>query len=314
MKLSLERSLDGQRGHNNFMRALVESLQRDHSVTLVGRKDKSDIHLSVVAGHKDGSKNILRLDGVYYDVGRLSKNTSIAKSLSQSDGVVFQSEWSKKFVTGMLRIAPRQSVSIWNGVNQSVIRSASPVPIGKYEKWWVSCAHWRVNKRAEAIADAFLLARKQVPFSVGFCFIGGMQSPDFMRKNKTLLYLGEVPHDRLFSILKSTSWMCHICHVDSCPNSVIEGLSAGLPVLSNNIGGTPEIVGASGTIVPVDRPFSFKPIASMQDVGSSSVDVSLLAQSMVQMMNGRWSINRPDLDISVTARRYYEFFQKILRT
>ena len=48
----------------------------------------------------------------------------------------------------------------------------------------------------------------------------------------------------------------HLCHIDSCPNIVIEGLCCGLNVLCSNLGGTQEIVGENGVVLRADKMWS----------------------------------------------------------
>lgn len=316
MRLSLERDMSGQRGWSNFMRTLVDSLQKNHGVILVDKNSKSDIHLSVISGFKKGSKNITRIDGVYYDINRLKRNDSIRSSLNTSDGVIFQSKWCHTFATNMLKVYPKNYTVVFNGVNQEEIKQAKPIPLDNlgFDKIWISCAHFRVNKRPEAIAQAFLKAREKSKQNIGMVFVGAFKDERMKLQDSSIKYLNEIEHSQLFGYFKSADWMVHICHVDSCPNSVIEGLSSGLPVLSNNIGGTPEIVGKNGLVVNLDKPFSYTPLTDMKFTGSKYVDKDVLADGMIKMMEQKWEVSRPDLDINVTAKQYYDFFIKVLKT
>lgn len=311
MKISLERSLSCQKGWANFVTSLICQLERMYDVKIVGKKDKSDIHLSVISGFKPHCKNVLRIDGVYYDEVRRKRNKSIYNSIQTADAVVFQSNWCRTLVTRMLNIIPKKDIVIYNGVDQSSItksKSKSMPMMNGFKKWWVCCSHWRVNKRPRAIADAFTVACDHRS-DVGMIFLGHMDE-SFKKKHANILYAGEVNRSDLFSYLKGGNWMCHICHIDACPNSVIEGLSCGLPVLCNNIGGTPEIVAKDGIIVPLDKEFKFKFIKESNQI--SSVDIDLLSSNMVKMMNLPWSVSRPDLDISVAAHKYYNLFLELL--
>lgn len=306
MKLSINRNLNekGTRGLQKFGALLVEHLQ-DYGVQLVDNFQKSDIHLSIISGFKPGSKNVLRLDGVYYDIGRLKSNNPIKDSVKRSDGVIYQSEWCKIFVESMLKVRPKRFSCIHNGT----ISIPEGIPIDKYgfDKIFIACANWRINKRLASMVMSFIDAVESVGGNIGFCIAG---KPDYVFDHPNVKYLGHVADLR--SLYKSADYMCHICHLDACPNSVVEGLHAGVPVLCNNIGGTPEIVGDSGIILPLDKPFDFKPIQKMKQVGPSSVDREILTKGMVEMMSRGWKVNRPDLNISVSAKKYYDFFEDIL--
>jgi len=312
MKLSIACKLKGNRGLSKFASLLIKRLSSEYGVKLVQKNEKSDIHLIVIHGRcKPGAKNILRLDGVYYDVDRVQRlglNHPIRSSVREVDGVVYQSQWCKVFVEGMLKVKPRQSAVIHNGSDRSKFDGAVIDKMG-FDKILLACAHWRINKRLESIVKSFIEAQRIIKKNIGLVVLG---KPDYSCKHPKVKFLNDVEGSRLYSIYKSSDYMCHICHLDACPNSVIDGLLVGLPVLCNNIGGTPELVQNDGVIVNIDKPFDFRTIKSMKKVGPKSVDLNLMTEGMLSMFQQEWTINRPDLDIAVSARKYYEFFKKVL--
>lgn len=311
MKISFSRTTNKNRGIDNFLKELSIGLS-DLGVKIVGSEDPCDIHLSVVRGFKKRCKNILRLDGVYYDKERLSRNKEIVQSIQKSDGVIFQSEWSKKFVTNMLMVNPKKTSVIYNGVCQSKYKTGVINKMG-FDKVFISVAHWRTNKRPEAIADAFVkLQEKHSNMNLGMWFVGNTD-PQMKRNHPNIIYFGNVDHKKLVNLYNSSDYMVHICHLDACSNSVVEGLSSGLPVVCNNIGGTPEIVRDSGIVVDLDVDFNFSPISSMSKVGSGMVDTKLLCSGMEKVMNKEWTIDRNDLDISETSRKYIDFFNLVTK-
>ena len=98
-----------------------------------------------------------------------------------------------------------------------------------------------------------------------------------------------------------------MCKIESCPNVVVESLSCGIPIVCNNIGGTPELVGLDGIIIDVDKEFKFNFI-SEQDVDNINTDV--LAKGIDKCVNTTWDIHRHDLDIQNVANDYFNIFQK----
>ncbi len=308
MKLSTSHhfSTPGRRGLQKFGHILLEELQSTYKVRIVPESAKSDIHLTIISGKlKKRAKNVLRIDGVYYDIGRRVMNGAIKRSIESSDGVVFQSQWCEKFATTMLKTRAKMSTVVHNGVKQSQFKG-SPV-VREFDKAFICCSHWRINKRLESIVHAVLEIRKRTGVDLGLYVIG---KPDYELSSKHIKYAGNVQSVSPF--YASADYMCHICHIDACPNAVIEGLSAGLPVVCNNIGGTPEIVGKSGVIVDLDRPFDFRYIRDMEDVGPSSVNKEKLIVGMMKVMDQKWEISRPELDISVAAKGYYDFFTSLM--
>lgn len=304
MKVSFSRDFKGKaRGIQKFGVLLSEHLQK-FGVRTVAKHERSDIHLAFVHGsHKKGAKTILRVDGVYYDQKRLRSNVSIKKSVASLDGVIYQSKWAQTFVEGMLKIRARKSVVVHNGTDQTVFKRHS----SGFDRVFACCANWRINKRLESIVRAFVTVNDQSEKNLGLFVIG---KPDYILEHPSVRYFGRV--ENIADAYAQSDYMCHICHLDACPNSVVEGLSAGLPVLCNNIGGTPELVGNDGIILPLDKAFDFKPIKKMRDVGPRIVNQSMLVEGMKEIMNREWSVNRTDLSIEVSARKYFDFFNEVL--
>lgn len=310
MRLSLNRNLQDTtkvRGIQKFGSILLEELCTKYGVKVVDSKSRSDIHLNIIQGHRKlGAKNILRLDGVYYDVGRLKLNRSITRTISQTDGVIYQSKWAKAFVEGMLSVKPKRSVVIHNGADTRRFKSQIINKFG-FDEIVTCCAAWRVNKRLEYIVESFIECRKRTGKNLGLFIIG---KPHYEYEDPNVRFFGRVS-DEIYSIYASSDYFCHICHLDACPNAVVEALCCGIPVLSNNIGGTPEIVGSDGIIADLDKPFDFKPVKSMKAV--APIDSEVLTNGMIQLVNKDWEVNRPDLDISVSAKKYYDFFKEMLK-
>lgn len=303
MKLSLSRQFGNNHGYSHFMISLIDTLSRQYGVQIVQEHERSDIHFILVNGRlKKKSKNILRIDGVYYDLSRSKLNEGIKKCINKVDGVVFQSHWAKLFVTKMTGANPKTSTVIYNGSHKKSYDNALVNKYG-FDKVFIACAHWRASKRPKAIIESFLQAKDSFDSKTGLFFVGEYKFPII---DKSIVYFNEVKHNDLYSLYRSSDYMCHICHLDACPNSVVEGLLFGLPVLCNNIGGTPELVGEDGIILPIDKPFNFKYIKSMNEI--TQVDTNMISKGMLDMSHKKWDINRPDLDISVTAKRYYDFF------
>lgn len=308
MKVSLSRTIDGKIGFQNFLRRLFDRLE-GYGVKLVEEKDPSDIHLSVISGHKRRAKNIMRIDNVYYDRPRIKMNDAIKRSIDASDAVIFQSRWSKACVSHMLKINPPLNTVINNGIDQSIFKNA-PIDRMGYERIFIACAHWRDSKRPHAILNAFIEAQRKADKNIGLFFVGRLKNKV---ASKHIRYFQDPDESKLISLYQSADYLVHICHLDSCPNSVVEGLSAGCAVLCNNIGGTPEMVGDDGIQLPIDKPFRYMPIPSIRNVGSRSVDVNIVSEGMIMMMSKSWTVHRPEFDISNVAKDYYNFFKKVLR-
>ncbi len=292
------------KGLQKFGDLLQHELRANHKVQIVPTHARSDIHLTAISGPpKSKARNVLRIDGVYYDKKRLPMNQPIKRSIKTFDGVIYQSQWAQVFAEKMLKVKAKKSEVIYNGTKLFPSQSKS-----SSEKVFICCAIWRSNKRLETITKAFLAAKSETELNLRLLVIG---DPDFVLKDSAIKYFGKVNSD-LFDLYKQADYMCHICHLDACPNSVIEALAMGIPVLCNNIGGTPEVVCDSGIILDLDKPFDFKAVKSMKDVGPRSIDQKVVKEGMLQMVEKSWLVKRPDLAISVSAQKYYDFFSSLL--
>lgn len=62
--------------------------------------------------------------------------------------------------------------------------------------------------------------------------------------------------DDVPALLRRFEVLCLTSHSESCPNAVLEGMAAGVPVVATNVGGVPELIddGVNGLLVAPDDP------------------------------------------------------------
>lgn len=302
MRVWIDNNRGKLRGASIFMTQLEQGLI-DLGCTITDRQP--NIALCPVYGKNNHRcKTIYRIDGMYYDIDRQKMNKGIKKNIETGDGIIFQSQFSKDMCTRMLKCQAKRSAIIPNGMDQSVFAGMNKDYNG--ELLFVSAAHWRPNKRPGTIAHAFIESRLD---NARLIFIGDMEDKKRVKHPK-IQYVGTKNRKDIIDIYRQAHYMIHICHIDSCPNSVVEGLSAGLPVVCNNIGGTPELVGSSGIIANIEPKFDFRFLQNMKQI--PKVNRAELAKQIRELANIREPVRRPDLDISHVAKRYKEFFEKVL--
>lgn len=310
MKISLSQKLNANLNHGPqlFMIRLMTELIRRYDVKFV-ESGPADIHLILVAGpRKPNAKNVVRLDGVYFDRPRLAANLQIAKCLMDVDGAIFQSRWSMSGVTNLIGYCPPRYTIVYNGIDQSVFKGTSGDKRG-FDRVFLACAHWHPGKRLALIIKAFQQLLPMVSEKVGL-FIAGDGVAPF--KDEHILFFGNLRNEDVLFLYKSADYLCQVSYSEWCSNVLIEGLSAGLPVVCNNIGGNPEIVGQDGIIVPLDQPCNFEIFDSINETDGRNLDPDIITRGMIDIMDRKWSVCRPDLDIAVTAAKYYQFFKSLL--
>ncbi len=290
-------------GPQMFMSRLLETLEKEHKVEFTSKK--AHIALGVIFRNKrSGCKSIIRVDGCYYNQAYSSSgmNRGIASSIRKSDGVIYQSKFSKRLCEKILEVKASKYVIIPNGVSQKWISSVEPAKFSE-ENVFVAVAKWRNSKRPRSIIKAFL--ESDIPNSK--LIMVGKYQKGF--KHPRLSFVGKKSAKEVVSYIKGAKALVHICMIESCSNAVVEALSAGIPVVCNNIGGTPELVGSDGIVVDLDKKFKFRFI-NKKNV--DNVDREKLMEGMKRVLSTKWNIKRPDLDIKKTAQKYYEFFMSVL--
>ena len=128
--------------------------------------------------------------------------------------------------------------------------------------------------------------------------------------NPSIKFLGHVPQDVLASYLKTSIASIHLCWFDSCPNSVIESIIAGVPVISNNVGGTWEIVGPSGGYVcDVDSPYDMSPVDLYNP---PQINRGRIAAALRDCVKKQPSVKKDRVLINNIADQYLQFMKELL--
>ena len=295
-----------------FRSRLISELRKREGIKVTTNlKDKFDIELAFIRRvHKHDRPYILRIDGCYYQKNRKSNNRLLEKAIIGSRHLIFQSEFSFELCRKVLDIGDRvndpSSYSIvHNGIDLDYVNRIKPddaIEPGSF----VSCARWRDNKRTFSIIKGFLKADvSRHLYMIGGVGMGEKQSyRTKMKKYRSnrVHILGAKKEEEIISILKSCSYQIHLCHIDSCPNIVVEGLSCGLNVLCSNLGGTRELVKKDGVILDVDKLWKGKYLSS--SVVLDNVKSGAVAKGIHRLMQLETSPDASRFDISRVTDEY----------
>ena len=261
---------------------------------------------------KSSKPKVLRVDGCYHDTGMdwKAKNQSLKDSAHQADHVICQSEYGKFMLQKYLGIPDSKCTIVFNGSDP---RYKPPTVEQTHRHEFIALSKWRPHKRLKDALDAFLLA--DIPESclrVFGQFGKGMDKSmvsDY--SDPRILWLGPM-YDRptLMGYIKQSIAMIHLCQNDCCPNSVVEAICMGTPVICGNTGGTPEIVRPSGgTVLDLQKPYDGEPIDLYHPV---PIDVSMVSEAMKKMVENRPNIVCDHVDIRQTAYGYKRVFEKVV--
>lgn len=313
MKVIINHKTKPGTGKGLFVSRLVPELER-LGVT-VATDGKADIALHIGRRHREYKvdKNIIRVGPACVNSQMNWKQINREKweSVKGCDGVIYQSQYSKKVYHKLVGKPRCSEAVILNGADPGAYQSDA-----KFDgKCSVVCStrKWLPQKRLKWIERAFIEA--EIPGSVLYVCgntldkkrVGTMRVSD----NREIVYLGELPQKELARVLSSSDMFVHLVYVDACPNSVAEALVANVPVICTDQGGTRELVeavAAGGAVLP-DKPFGYKPT----NLGKPpKPDVRAVAAAM-NLTARYWAVPESHpLHISAIAEQYVEFFQEVL--
>ena len=202
------------------------------------------------------------------------------------------------------KVTQKNYTIIHNGFDPKAYDGIDTYKFG-FSKMLIACAKWRPLKRPRSIAKGFIESNIKDAVLV---MIGDI-SPRDKIKHENVKYVGKVNPPKIFKYYVSCDGVIHISRLDACPNVVVEGIVAKKPIICNNTGGTPEVVMDSGVVLDIDPTFNYQMFKMKKP---DSVKPSIIAQGINKLFSKKWLINRNDLHMCNCAKKYFEFFKRVL--
>jgi len=243
-------------GPNSFGRKLAKQFQKNGQNLC--SYEKADVVLSFIQSHRRHHKpNILRLDGIYFNLAQNweAMNKEIHESYKRADGIIAQSNFSKKLIEAYFGEHPNIEV-IHNGAELELINSVKPLNnrlVQKYDNIWSCAAAWRPHKRLNENVKYFLEHKGQ-----NDCLIVAGSNHNVSINHPDIYCIGNVDYETLLRIYKTSKWFLHLGWLDNCPNVVVDAKAAGCKIVCSSSGGTPELV-RKGDIIIQEEEWDFKP-------------------------------------------------------
>ena len=295
MKICLENvNLSSPSGPNSFANKLVKhTTNLGHEITDYGN---SDVRLCFIETRRGKCEKPLfqRLDGIYFNIKQNYnlQNANIKKTYDISDGIVFQSNFSKRLITHWFGEHDNTTI-IHNGADIEKIDSIDPIRnsvIDKFDNVWSCASHWRPHKRLSENIRYFLEHAKE-----NDCLIVAGQ-PENMINHDRIFYTGNLDHNTLIAVYKRSVNFIHLGRFDNCPNVVIDARAAGCHIICSDSGGTPEIAGADATVIQ-DEEWDYQPLDLYNP---PKLDFT-------KKVDNLWNT---DIDMKKVAQRYMDFLIK----
>lgn len=159
-----------------------------------------------------------------------------------ADGIIFQSNWSRKQNRRYFGISSKYETVIHNASDNEVFNKKGKKEFNPSRKIKLIATSWSSNWRKGFETYKFL--DENLDFSkYEMTFIGN--SPIEFRN---IRWTKPVSSEKVAEILKQHDVYISASENDPCSNSLIESFSCGLPAVALNDGGHPELVGKGGEL------------------------------------------------------------------
>jgi len=310
IKLYIDFKLDSSAGAGKFCKRLSDALEKQ-GVCMSSNKE-CNIALRIIRGRTSiRSKWVLRVDGVHIekDKGKVHKNKVIVEAIKKSNYVIFQSEYCRKLANNVLGFTPERNRVIFNGANPNVYAVDNKLRV--YKKNVIISNRYAVTKgkthkrlkEMVGIAVEYCETHKDV----GFWFAGKISGKK-PNCGDQIKFLGDVPEEDLRKYVATADVMLHLAWYDPCPNSVVEALVAGTPVICASGSGTEEIVGDAGSALNLGD----VPLGIITNSTPPQFNSELVYDALDKWLKKRVRVKKPELYINNIARQYKEVFYETI--
>ena len=203
MRIQLENvNTSSNTGPNHFGRKLKKYLKFFGHHCSEAPIDSPDVHLAFIQRNSSLNrsktvKNIQRLDGIYFDSSTdyMLLNKDIIDTYNSSDGVIVQSEFSKKLIEEYFGPHPK-SVVINNGADFEYIDRIqtlkNPV-LEEFSEVWSCASHWRGWKRLPENIRYF----QEFSPEDACLIVAGNVPPSGQIEDPRIFYVGELKTEML---------------------------------------------------------------------------------------------------------------------
>lgn len=316
----------GGGGPTIFMRRLREAIVRQKLSNVTFFVDPfADVLVCANAIRNPWKKPyVLRLDGITYDsaLGRQEidrRNAPIFRGAELASALVFQAKFSRDLFREFHGLPNTPHTIIPNGVdldefNPYGVNRRAELGLRADDLVFICSAKWRAHKRLDAIVSVFVRYCRLTGCNAKLLVLGELDKvPEAIPSN--VVFIGHVQPKDLPSFYRTADIHLFFSWLDNCPNTVVESLACGLPVVCTNQGGTRELVELTdgGTVVDADENFSFNYVA-MYRPPEPNIDklVSAVLNTVEQRKELASTIKREKIGIDNVAKNYVEFISQVI--
>ena len=307
--------IENYKGHISFTRMLPYWKKMGHK--FFTNPHGCDVQFGNVRFESDTDlPKCLRIDGIYYDIDTNynARNDFMNKPHSTADAVIYQSDYSRRLIERYLK--KRKPSTIYRVIHNGIEKAWCGKPVQHDGVNIIVLSKWRRHKRLKEIIELFLEFRKEYESRL---HILGMLHDNIPVKDKNIIYYGMVSRDEVGRVFRESDFSIHLSKRDSCPNSVVESIGAGVPVITtNNCGGATEICKITPGCIVVDGDGDYDndyaPCAYYKDPWNALLpDVfSGVLSAMKKLTEEKTRVELPkELSAEYTAEQYIKVLEAI---
>lgn len=282
MKVRIDNvDLTSSSGPNNFASKLVRYFTKN-DIDIVDHNQ--DVQLSFIQQTRESEKQVLRLDGIYFNTKQdwQNQNFHIEKSYNAADRVIVQSSFNKKLVQKYF--GNRENIDvIHNGTCLDLIEKIKPATINRdsFGSVWFSASSWRPHKRLSENIRLFLEFSGQNDIML----IAG-ENTENQITDPRIINLGKLSWENMISVMKASDNFIHLAWLDHCPNVVVDAKASGCKLYCTDAGGTVELADKEDYVI-LEEEWDFEPCElynppvldfSRIKNGQSSLDYDITSQ------------------------------------
>lgn len=199
---------------------------------------------------RNKGKVIQRLDGIYYPAKHQDRYLDLNKAIREiylhyADFVIFQSQYCKKQCFAMFgKVKPEQYKVIVNGVNQKIFYPRASKDNLKGPWRLITTGNFRNIDMLEPVVKALDQLREKMKLKFILTVIGPVRNEALNRLliRPYIYHINTASLSQIAERLRESHLFLYSHLNPPCPNSVLEAIASGLPVVGFNSGAMKELL------------------------------------------------------------------------
>jgi glycosyltransferase involved in cell wall biosynthesis len=181
----------------------------------------------------------------------------IVISAKRATRIIFISRFFQKFMNQRFSVAESKSMLIYRARTKHIsLRESDSIfeQYGMRHPSVICVSHLYPFKNILELIEAYLVVADNSPDKQQLTIVGGGLLSNYETKirrflrercvdGKSVNMIGSIPSEHVKALLLSADVFAFPSTCENCPTSLIEAMSAGLPIVCSNMGVMPEIVG-----------------------------------------------------------------------